>query len=132
MNNLVSLDDYEKRAHQLLPKNALDYYRSGAGDEQTLQWNRNDFNNFRIRPRFLRDVSTLDSSVNIFGSKVSFPCGITATAMQKMADPQGEVASAKGKKNSRSKLEIEIVLKIFSCRKRERCFRHVDSFHIKN
>jgi (S)-2-hydroxy-acid oxidase len=97
MNNLVSLDDYERQARQLLPKNALDYYQSGAGDEQTLKWNRSDFNNYRIRPRFLRDVSVLDSSVNIFGSKVSFPCGITATAMQKMADPQGEVASARGK-----------------------------------
>lgn len=96
MNNLVSLDDYEKLAHKLLPKNALDYYRSGAGNEETLKWNRNDFNNYRIRPRFLRDVSVLDPSVEIFGSKVSFPCGITATAMQKMAHPEGEVASAKG------------------------------------
>lgn len=92
----MSLDDYEKQAYQLLPKNALDYYRSGAGDEQTLKWNRNDFNNFRIRPRFLRDVSVLDSSVDIFGSKVSFPCGISPTAMQKMADSQGEIANAKG------------------------------------
>lgn len=96
MNYLVSLDDYEKQAHQLLPKNALDYYRSGAGNEETLKRNRNDFYNFRIRPRFLRDVSVLDSSVNIFGSKLSFPCGISPTAMQKMADPHGEVANAKG------------------------------------
>lgn len=97
MNSLVSLDDYEKQAYKLLPKSALDYYRSGAGDEQTLKWNRSDFNNYRIRPRFLRDVSVLDTSVNIFGSKVSFPCGISPTAMQKMADQQGEVANAKGK-----------------------------------
>lgn len=96
MNNLISLDDYEKRAHELLPKAALDYYRSGAGDEQTLKWNRHDFGNYRIRPRFLRDVAVRDSSINIFGSKVSFPCGISPTAMQKMADPQGEVANAKG------------------------------------
>lgn len=97
MNNLVSLDDYEQQAHKLLPKNALDYYQSGAGNEQTLKWNRNDFNNYRIRPRFLRDVSTLDSEVNIFGSNISFPCGISPTAMQKMAHPDGEIANAKGK-----------------------------------
>lgn len=96
MNTLVSLSDYEKLAHELLPKNALDYYRSGAGDEQTLARNRSDFNNFRIRPRFLRDVSVRDSSVNILGSKVSFPCGISPTAMQRMADPHGEIANAKG------------------------------------
>lgn len=103
MNSLVSLRDYEKRAFELLPRNALDYYRSGAGDEQTLAWNRSDFNNFRIRPRFLRDVSSRDASIEIFGSKVSFPCGISPTAMQKMAHPQGEIANAKGKK---SKLQL--------------------------
>lgn len=96
MKSLISLDDYERQAHQLLPKNALDYYRSGAGDEKTLQWNRNDFDNFRIRPRFLRDVSTRDASVNILGSTLSFPCGISPTAMQRMADHQGEIANAKG------------------------------------
>ena len=94
--SLISLDDYEKQAHQLLPKNALDYYRSGAGDELSLEWNRSDFRNFRIRPRFLRDVAVLDTSVNILGSNVSFPCGISPTAMQRMADQHGEVANAKG------------------------------------
>jgi hypothetical protein len=29
---LISLDDYEKRALEVLPENARDYYRSGAGD----------------------------------------------------------------------------------------------------
>lgn len=96
MKSLISLDDYEKRAHEVLPRNALDYFRSGAGDEQTLKWNRNDFKHYRIRPRFLRDVSTRDSSVNILGSKVSFPCGISPTAMQRMAYQHGEIANAKG------------------------------------
>lgn len=40
---LVSLDDYEKEANKLLPKNSLDYYKSGAGDELTLKWNRTSF-----------------------------------------------------------------------------------------
>lgn len=97
MKNLISLDDYEKLAHELLPKNALDYYRSGAGDEQTLGWNRSDFRNYRIRPRFLRDVSVRDMSVNILGANVSFPCGISPTAMQRMADAHGEIANARGK-----------------------------------
>lgn len=103
MNNLVSLDDYEKRAYKLLPKNALDYYRSGAGNEQTLAWNRSDFNNFRIRPRFLRDVSVRDTKVKILNSEVSFPCGISPTAMQRMADQHGEIANAKGLKQFRRK-----------------------------
>lgn len=95
MKNLISLDDYEKQAAQILPKNALDYYKSGAGDEVTLARNRSDFQNYRIRPRFLRDVSVRNMNIDIFGSKVSAPFGISPTAMQKMADPEGEIANAK-------------------------------------
>lgn len=64
--------------------------------EKSLKWNRSDFNNFRIRPRFLRDVSIRDMTVNVFSSSVSFPCGISPTAMQKMAHVDGEIATAKG------------------------------------
>jgi (S)-2-hydroxy-acid oxidase len=96
MNNfLTSLRDYEQKALTILPKNASDYYRSGAGDESTLLRNCTDFKNFRIRPRVLRDVSKRDLTVEIFGSKVSAPFGIAPTAMQRMAHVDGEIASAK-------------------------------------
>jgi (S)-2-hydroxy-acid oxidase len=96
MSNLISLDDYERRALEVLTPNARDYYRSGAGNESSLKWNRSDFNNFRIRPRFLRDVSSRDYSLDIFGSNVSCPIGISPTAMQKMANIDGECATARG------------------------------------
>lgn len=119
MKSLVSLDDYEKQAHEVLPKNALDYFRSGAGDEQTLKWNRNDFNNYRIRPRFLRDVSIRDTSVEIFGANVSFPCGISPTAMQRMANQDGEIANAKGKLiesvDVHSKVNNDLLLSLSRC-----------------
>lgn len=99
MNKLISLDDYEKQAEQLLSKNAWGYYSSGAGGEMTLSRNRSDFQNYRIRPRFLRDVSFRDASIEIFGSKVSSPFGISPTAMQKMANPEGEIANAKAAAN---------------------------------
>ena len=51
---------------------------------------------YRIRPRFLRDVSKRDLSATVLGTKVSMPLGISPTAMQKMAHHLGEVASAKG------------------------------------
>lgn len=94
MNSLLSLDDYEKEAKELLPKNAWGYYSSGAGEEVSLARNRSDFQNYRIRPRFLRDVSARDASIEILGSKVSAPFGISPTAMQKMANSEGEIANA--------------------------------------
>jgi hypothetical protein len=41
--NLVCVRDFECYAVSLLPKNALDYYCSGAGEEFTLGLNRDAF-----------------------------------------------------------------------------------------
>lgn len=41
--NLASVDDFEKHAYKVLPKNALDYYRSGAGAQTTLADNKRAF-----------------------------------------------------------------------------------------
>ena len=40
---IVSLDDLEAVAVKVLPKNALDYFRSGAEDMVTLKDNREAF-----------------------------------------------------------------------------------------
>ena len=41
---IACLQDIEDIAVKKLPKNALDYYRSGADGQQTLQENPTDFN----------------------------------------------------------------------------------------
>jgi (S)-2-hydroxy-acid oxidase len=97
--NLVSLSEFEREAHKVLPKNALDYYKSGAGDEYSLRLNRTAFEKIRIRPRCLIDVSNRTSECEVFGVKYSAPIGISPTAMQKMAHPEGENAVAKAAKN---------------------------------
>ena len=96
---LVSLDDYEKRAHQLLDGNALDYYKSGAGDELTLNLNRKCFDKLRIRPRMMRDIANRDMSCNILGLNLSCPIAIAPTAMQKMCHESGEIANCKAAGN---------------------------------
>lgn len=93
--SLVCVADYEEKSKEKLEKSALDYYQSGAGDQLTLKLNKEAFNYLRIRPRFLRNVSTLDLSTEIFGSRLNWPVGIASTAMQRMAHPEGEVANAK-------------------------------------
>ena len=53
---------------------------------------------YKFRPRFLRDVSKRDLSTTILGHKIAFPVCISPTAMNRMAHPDGELASAKGTK----------------------------------
>lgn len=47
-------------------------------------------------PRVLRDVSVVDLSVSVLGQKLSMPLCVGSTAMQRMAHPAGETATARG------------------------------------
>ncbi|KAJ1817451.1 Hydroxyacid oxidase 1 [Coemansia sp. RSA 2671] len=92
---LVSLDDFEQHALRNLDRNALDYYRSGAQDMITLRENQRAFDRVFIRPRVLRDVSTVSLSTTILGQHIASPICIAPTAMQRMAHPDGELATAR-------------------------------------
>ncbi|GFS94666.1 hydroxyacid oxidase 1 [Nephila pilipes] len=95
-SDFICVEDFEKYALQTLPRNAADYYRSGANEEQTLQENREAFKRLRFRPRFLRDVSKRRLNTTILGHNISFPVCVAPSAMHRMAHPDGEVATAKG------------------------------------
>lgn len=87
--------DYEREAYKRMPKMALDYYRSGADDEITLQANLNSFRDLRILPRFLRDVSRVQlDDFKLFNHNLTCPLGVSPTAMHKLAHPDGELATA--------------------------------------
>ncbi|KAG5025018.1 hypothetical protein JHK86_020932 [Glycine max] len=48
-----------------------------------------------FRPRILVDVSKIDLTATVLGFKISMPIMIAPTAMQKMAHPEGELATAR-------------------------------------
>lgn len=54
-------------------------------------------NRWCLIPRVLRDVSKVDLSVSVMGQRLSMPVCVAATAMQRMAHPDGETATARGK-----------------------------------
>ncbi|KFW81737.1 Hydroxyacid oxidase 1, partial [Manacus vitellinus] len=49
----------------------------------------------KLYPRVLRDVSAMDVSTSVLGQRVSVPVCVAATAMQRMAHPDGETATAR-------------------------------------
>ncbi|XP_062554337.1 uncharacterized protein LOC134219579 [Armigeres subalbatus] len=99
MSELITVEDFEDRAAAIIPKEAFDYYQSGADDEQMRKLNRSSFEMLRIRPRMLRNVSNRDMKVKLFGEEYAMPIGIAPTAFQKMAHPEGEVANARAAAN---------------------------------
>ena len=86
---------YEAVAEQRLPRSVFDYYAGGAEDEQTLRANRHAFTRYMLRPRVLVDVSRVDAGVRLFGSDAAFPVLIAPTAFQRLAHPDGELATAR-------------------------------------
>ena len=95
---MINLDDFEEFAYKSLDRNALNYYRSGANAECTLRDNREAFSKIKIWPRFLhKDLTNRSLSTSFLGSKVSLPIGAAPTALQRMAHPEGEIATVKGK-----------------------------------
>jgi len=91
----LNLFEYEAQAKNNLSQMAWDYYVSGAGDEVTLRNNRNAFERFPLRPRMLVDVSQRNLSTQILGKPQELPILIAPMAFQCLANPAGEVATAK-------------------------------------
>ena len=93
--NLINLHDYERVAAERLSPGPLAYFTGGAGDEVTLRDNRAAFARQAIVPRVMRDVSSIDTGVEIFGRHWPSPIWIAPTALQRMAHPEGELATAR-------------------------------------
>ena len=96
MDELLTLDDAERLAEQVLPADAWSYIVGGAGDERTLRWNREAFSRFRLRPRVLVDVSEVATETTVLGTPVSMPVIVAPMAFQQIAHTDGELAMAKG------------------------------------
>ncbi|XP_028232601.1 (S)-2-hydroxy-acid oxidase GLO1-like isoform X1 [Glycine soja] len=92
---ITNVTEYEAIAKEKLPKMVYDFYASGAEDQWTLKENRNAFSRILFQPRILIDVSKIDLTTTVMGFKISMPIMIAPTAMQKMAHPEGELATAR-------------------------------------
>jgi isopentenyl diphosphate isomerase/L-lactate dehydrogenase-like FMN-dependent dehydrogenase len=93
--NLLNLDDYERVAAERLARGPLAYFAGGAEDERSLADNRWAFRRRRLVPRVMRDVSTVDMGTDVLGRHWPMPLFIAPTALQRMAHPDGELATAR-------------------------------------
>jgi 4-hydroxymandelate oxidase len=91
----LNLFEYEAVARQRLPQVAYDYYASGANDEITLRANHAAYDEIALRYRVLVDVSKRDLRTSVLGRTISMPILVAPTAFQRMAHPEGEVATAR-------------------------------------
>src|SRR5262245_6546787 len=74
---------------------AFDYFAGGAGDELTLAANVAAFQTVRLKPRVLAGVVEADTSVPLFGERLSAPLMLAPAAFNRLAHPDGEIAAAR-------------------------------------
>ena len=91
----INVFDFEPAAFKNVPPAHFGYMASGLDDEVTLRANREGFLKFQLMPRRLRDVSTVDMSVEIFGTKYDSPIFIAPTGGNQFFHEDGEIAVAK-------------------------------------
>ena len=91
----ATLAEMETFAAALLPTNALDYYASGARDELTFKGNLAAWERWWFVPRMLIDVSQVSLATTILGHPIALPIMVAPMASQRMAHPDGELATAR-------------------------------------
>src|SRR3989337_3414594 len=91
----VNLLEYEPLARQKRPEASYGFIAGAAEDERTLRENRAAFQRLRLRPRVLVDVSKIDPSTTVLGQRIEFPVLLAPVAVQRLAHPDGELASAR-------------------------------------
>lgn len=94
LEEALNVMDLEALAPSMMSREGFAYYSSGADDEVTLRENRAAFARVWVRPRVLVDVREVDTSTAMLGAPASFPVYVTATALGRLAHPDGEAALA--------------------------------------
>ena len=94
--NCAEFDALEEQARAKLPAPSFAFCATGADDEITARENVTAWRRLRLRPHVLRDISDVDTSVSMLGSKVATPIMVAPMGRHRMFHTDGERATARG------------------------------------
>ncbi len=92
---LASSDDFRRAAQRRLPRFLFDYLDGGANRETTLGRNLRDLQEVALEQRVLRDVSRIDLSTTLFGTRQALPLVLGPVGISGMCARRGEVQAAR-------------------------------------
>jgi 4-hydroxymandelate oxidase len=94
---LLSMQQFEKRANEIMSDVAKGYYNYTDSTGETLCNARKFYDGIRLAPRILTgDLTNIDLSCTLLGQKADVPVIIAPTAFHVLAHKDGEVATARG------------------------------------
>ena len=91
--NLVpaSTEDYRRIAERKVPRFLFDYLDGGSYSETTLRANVSAYQDITLKQTVLKDVSSVDTSVKLFGTPYSMPVGLAPIGLGGMFGTRGEL-----------------------------------------
>ncbi len=98
----LNVMEFEAAAKAVLPPAHYGYLATGVDGDLTLAANRNAFQNWVLRPRRLRDITRIDTSVELFGTKWDTPIGLAPIGNQKAFHAEGELPVARAAREKRT------------------------------
>ena len=94
------VDEFEAYAEKHLPPATYGYVAGGAGTEGTVRHNRASLDRLRLVPRVLRDMTDVSTAATVLGREISHPLIVAPSAVQRLAHPDGELATARAARDA--------------------------------
>ncbi len=91
--HIAALADYEPLARERMTDGAWAYLNGASGDEWTLRENLAAYARWPLRSRALRSMAEASTKLTLFGMEMSAPILLAPVAFQKLAHPEGELAT---------------------------------------
>jgi len=91
----ASVPDYRRLARKRVPHFLFEYLDGGSYAEITKERNRTDLEALALRQRVLRDVSDIDTSVELFGQSYSMPVALAPVGLAGMYARRGELQAVR-------------------------------------
>jgi len=87
--------DFQAAAEKIVPPAHWGYLMTGVDGEDTLKANRDGFSRYQLRPKRFVDVSRIDMSVELFGTRLNSPVVLCPVGSQRAFHRDGEVGAAR-------------------------------------
>jgi len=93
---VVTIGDLRARTHKLMPRFVLEYLEGGAGEEATLDRERQCFAEWRVMPHTLVDETHVDLTTEIIGKPAPLPLIVAPTGLAGVFMRGADTALAQG------------------------------------
>ena len=105
-SQVLNVMDFEPLAREALPPAHFAYIATGADDDRTVAHNHDAFSHYEIRSRRFNDVSRIDTTTSVFGTRWTSPLYLSAVSAQGAFHADAELGTARAAKSRSTQMML--------------------------